>query len=194
MGIEMSLAARASTLSDVLARCIATDGERAVQDTETAIATVCSRLQAMQIGGGRVYLVGNGGSAGVASHSATDFFNAAKLRAFTLHESSLLTCMANDYGYDNAYARMLSHLIEPGDLLVAISSSGKSMNIRNAAMQAAANGAQVVTLSGFAGDNPLRSAGTINFWLDSADYGMVEIGHQFILHNIADRLRVTSTG
>jgi D-sedoheptulose 7-phosphate isomerase len=80
-------------------------------------------------------------------------------------------------------------LVKPGDLVFAISSSGKSMNIRNAALHAAAGGGQVVTLSGFAGDNPLRSMGSINFWLDSSDYGMVEIGHQFILHNISDRLR-----
>jgi D-sedoheptulose 7-phosphate isomerase len=140
-----------------------------------------------------VYLVGNGGSAGVASHAATDFFN-SELRALTLHECSLMTCMANDFGYDNAFARMLSQMVEPGDLVVAISSSGKSMNIRNAATQAAARNGQVITLSGFASDNPLRSAGSINFWLDSSDYGMVEIGHQFILHNISDRLRTALTG
>jgi len=191
---EMSVAARASAFSDLLARCIATDGKGAVQELEATVSTVCARLTAVRTSGGRVYLVGNGGSAGVASHAATDFFNAAKLRALTLHECSLMTCMANDFGYDNAFARMLLQMVEPGDLLVAISSSGQSMNIRNAAMQAAANGGQVITLSGFARDNPLRSTGSINFWLDSSDYGMVEIGHQFILHNISDRLMAALTG
>jgi D-sedoheptulose 7-phosphate isomerase len=194
MAVEMSVAARATAFSDLLARCVATDGKGAVEDLEAAISGVCARLNDVQTSGGRVYLVGNGGSAGVASHAATDFFNVAKLRAFTLHESSLLTCMANDFGYDNAFARMLSRMVEPGDLVVAISSSGKSMNIRNAAMQAAANGGQVITLSGFASDNPLRCAGMTNFWLDSSDYGMVEIGHQFILHNISDRLAAALTG
>ena len=188
-GHGLSIAARATEFSALLAKGIATDGRGARQDLEDAVADVCARLDILQKGGGSVYLVGNGGSAGVASHAATDFFAAAKIRATTLHESSLMTCMANDFGYDNAFARMLMHLVKPGDLVFAISSSGKSMNIRNAAMHAAAGGGQVVTLSGFAGDNPLRSMGSINFWLDSSDYGMVEIGHQFILHNISDRLR-----
>ncbi len=51
-------------------------------------------------------------------------------------------------------------------------------------------GGDVITLSGFKSTNPLRKLGEFNFWLDSSDYGMVEIGHQFILHNIADRFHL----
>lgn len=188
MSQDMSVVTRASAFSDLLARCIATDKQGGLQDLEAAIADLCAQLTAARTSNHRVYLVGNGGSAGIAGHAATDLFNVAKLRAMTLHESSMLTCMANDSGYENAFARMLSQMVEPGDLVIAISSSGKSMNIRNAAMQVAKNGGQVITLSGFASDNPLRSQGIINFWLDSTDYGMVEIGHQFLLHNISDRL------
>lgn len=134
-----------------------------------------------------VYVIGNGGSAGVASHAVIDFVNVAKLRAFTLHESALLTCMANDYGYENAFAKILAQMAKPGDVLIAISSSGNSKNIRNAAVQMTGNGGAVITLSGFVGSNPLRALGDINIWLDSCDYGFVEIGHQFILHNMSDR-------
>ncbi|MDZ4251516.1 MAG: SIS domain-containing protein [Sulfuritalea sp.] len=190
---ELSVAIRATGFGDLLTRCVATDDNNSTQDLELAVDTVCAEMTAARARGSRLYLVGNGGSAGVASHSATDFFNAAKLRALTLHESSLMTCMANDFGYENAFARMLLQLVEPGDVVVAISSSGRSMNIRNAARQAAENGGQVITLSGFAGDNPLRRMGSINFWLDSSDYGMVEIGHQFLLHNLSDRIRTAST-
>jgi len=190
---ELSVTGRAAAFSDLLARSVATDGSNSALEFEAAVSTVCDRLVAARTGGNKVYLVGNGGSAGVASHAATDFFNAAKLRALTLHECSLMTCMANDFGYENAFARMLAQLVAPGDLVLAISSSGRSLNIRNAARQAAESGGQVITLSGFAGDNPLRSMGSINFWLDSADYGMVEIGHQFILHNLSDRLRTALT-
>jgi D-sedoheptulose 7-phosphate isomerase len=126
----------------------------------------------------------------VASHAVTDFLNVAKLRATTLHEPSLLTCMSNDFGYEVAFARVLATLASPGDALVAISSSGQSANIRNAAAEMRKLGGQVVTLSGFKRDNPLRALGDVNFWLDSTDYGMVEIGHQFLLHNIADRIRI----
>lgn len=136
---------------------------------------------------GSVYVIGNGGSAGVASHAVVDFVNVAKLRAFTLHEPALMTCMANDFGYENAFARMLAQMAKPGDVLIAISSSGSSKNIRNAAVQMKNSGGMVITLSGFAGDNPLRTLGDINIWLNSKNYGLVEIGHQFILHNLADR-------
>ena len=136
---------------------------------------------------GCLYIIGNGGSAGVASHAATDFFNVAKIKTFTLHESSLLTCMTNDYGYENGFARMLDQVINKNDVLIAISSSGNSINIRNAADIAKKHQANIITLSGFSKDNPLRKMGDINIWLDSDDYGFVEIGHQFLLHNIADR-------
>lgn len=136
---------------------------------------------------GSVYVIGNGGSAGVASHAVVDFVNVAKLRAFTLHEPALMTCMANDFGYENAFARMLAQMAKPGDVLIAISSSGNSKNIRNAAEQMKNSGGTVITLSGFAADNPLRTLGDINIWLNSKNYGLVEIGHQFILHNLSDR-------
>lgn len=194
MGRSLSIAARAAQFSDLLERGLVTGKDGIAHALDIGIAAVCDRLIAARKGGHNLYLVGNGGSAGVASHAATDFFNVAKLRAVTLHECSLLTCMANDFGYENAFARMLSQMVRPGDAVIAISSSGKSMNIRNAAMQAAGNGGTVITLSGFAQDNPLRSMGEINFWLDSSEYGLVEIGHQFILHNASDRLGANFIG
>ena len=112
-----------------------------------------------------------------------------KLRATTLHDSSLLTCMCNDYGYEEAFARILSVVAGAEDALIAVSSSGQSANICNAAAVMRGRGGDVVTLSGFRGDNPLRKAGDFNLWLDSSDYGMVEIGHHFLLNNLTDRLR-----
>ena len=137
----------------------------------------------------RMYIVGNGGSAAIASHAVTDFVNMAKISAFTLHDSSLLTCMANDYGYEVAFARMLAMHAGEGDMLIAISSSGKSPNICNAVESfRSAGGGKVLTLSGFKTGNPLRQLGDLNVWLDSENYGIVEIGHQFVLHNLSDRI------
>ncbi|NDH67807.1 MAG: SIS domain-containing protein [Gammaproteobacteria bacterium] len=135
-----------------------------------------------------LYVIGNGGSAGIAAHAVTDFANVCKLKASTLHESSLLTCMANDYGYENALARMLDLVINPGDVLIAISSSGKSANIVNATAKAKSKGAYSITLTGFASSNPVREAGDLSIWVDSNDYGLIEVGHQFILHHISDRI------
>ena len=135
-----------------------------------------------------VFLVGNGGSAAIVSHVFNDFINIGKLRAFTLHESSLVTCMSNDYGYENVYSKPLAILAQKNDLLIAVSSSGKSPNIINAANHIKKVGGKVITLSGFNKDYPLRKMGSVNFWLNSSDYGLVEVGHMFFLHCLSDHL------
>jgi len=187
---SMALAARGAELQRTVAETEVTDAKGTRRDAETAIVDLVEALKQLRSRGSRLFLVGNGGSAGVASHAVTDFLNVGKLRASTLHDPALLTCMSNDYGYEAAFARIISTLASAGDTLVAISSSGQSANIRNAAAEMRRLRGAVVTLSGFKRDNPLRSLGDVNFWLDSSDYGMVEIGHQFILHNVADRLRL----
>lgn len=184
---SLSLASCVAKFGALIERSEITGKEGASLGVEPGILAVMQILAQARDSRGCVYIIGNGGSAGVASHAVIDFVNVAKLRAFTLHDPALLTCMANDYGYENAFARMLAQMAKPGDALIAISSSGNSMNIRNAAIQMKNNGGAVITLSGFSGDNPLRLLGDINIWIDSRDYGFVEIGHQFILHNMSDR-------
>lgn len=185
--MNLTLSDRAEQFRSILNASEFTDASGMRLATEGGILRAVQILRAARDRGSSVYVIGNGGSAGVASHAITDFVNVAGLRAQTVHESSLLTCMANDYGYENAYARIISTLARPEDVLIAISSSGKSPNICNAAVKARELGGNVITLSGFAPGNPLRALGDLNIWLDSRDYGMVEIGHEFILHNIADR-------
>ena len=184
---NLSLAFCATQFGDLLGRCEITAKDGVALGVEPGMAAAMQRLALVYEHYGSVYVIGNGGSAGVASHAVIDLVNVGKLRAFTLHEPAMLTCMANDYGYDQAFARILGQIAKPGDVLIAISSSGNSGNIRNAAAQMTDCGGTVITLSGFAGDNPLRTLGDINIWLDSRDYGLVEIGHQFILHNMSDR-------
>lgn len=185
--MNLTLRARIEKFSQIIELTKITNIQKQACNLEVEITSLQERLLKLKKDHRNLYIVGNGGSASVAAHAVTDFFNVAKIRATTLHESSLLTCMANDYGYENAFARILSQLINPGDAVIAISSSGNSMNMRNAATIASERGAYVVTLTGFSANNPLRDLGNTNIWLDSADYGFVEIGHQFILHNIADR-------
>jgi D-sedoheptulose 7-phosphate isomerase len=190
---EMSLRARTTEFQGVIASMEVTGRSGARQDSQDAMSLLVQSLEKLRSRGGHLYLVGNGGSAGVASHAATDFLKCGKLRAATLYDPSLLTCMSNDYGYDQAFARILATLAGCDDVLFAISSSGQSANIRNAALEMCKQGGNVVTLTGFRRDNPLRSLGDLNIWLDSDDYGMVEIGHQFVLHNLADRIRLQAS-
>jgi D-sedoheptulose 7-phosphate isomerase len=188
--LAISLAQRVEEFQRVIASTEVTDRASRAHDAEKAMASLVTLLKDLRARGGRLYLVGNGGSAGVASHAVTDFVNVGKLRATTLHDPSLLTCMSNDYGYETAFARIIATLASSEDVLIAISSSGQSANIRNAASEMRKVGGRTITLSGFKRDNPLRSLGDDNIWLDSSDYGMVEIGHQFVLHNVADRIRL----
>lgn len=136
-----------------------------------------------------LYIIGNGGSTAVASHAVVDFLNVGNLSAHTLHEAAVLTCMSNDYGYKHAYSNIIRRIIKKQDVLIAISSSGQSENILNGVTEARNQGAFVITLTGFNCLNNLKNMGDINFWVDSYDYGMVEIAHQFILHNLADRFK-----
>ena len=187
---NLTLAARLAQFGAIVGGCEIRDRKGSDLGIEEGIAAVAKILAGVRSSNGAVYVIGNGGSAGIASHVITDFVNVAKLRAYTLHDPSLMTCMANDYGYENAFAQALSTLAQSGDVLIAISSSGKSLNIRNAVTRMRELGGSAITLSGFAADNPLRALGNLNIWLDSQDYGMIEIGHQFILHNVADRFRL----
>ncbi len=189
---EFSLAARSRQLAELVTHCQITPMNGVQLEAEAGISQMLSVLERARSNRASVYVIGNGGSAAVAGHLVNDLVKVGHVRAFTLHDSSLLTCLANDYGWDNAYAQALAQMALPGDVLIAISSSGRSMNIRNAAAQLWGKGGTVITLSGFAADNPLRALGDLNVWVDSSDYGMVEVGHQFILHHLSDRLAPTA--
>jgi D-sedoheptulose 7-phosphate isomerase len=134
---------------------------------------------------GRIYLIGNGGSAAIASHICTDLLKRGH-SAFTLTDPAVLTCFSNDYSYAEAYEAQLERHWTQSGTLVAISSSGKSDNIVNAAHYAKKARMTVVTLSGFKPDNPLRSIGDVNYWVPSDNYGVVEIAHLTILHSLVN--------
>ena len=135
-----------------------------------------------------VHLIGNGGSAAVVMHAETDFIKACGIRADSHGKLSLMTAYANDCGYEHVYADVLRKKMDPDDVLIAVSSSGKSRNILNAVKEARARECTVLTLSGFKPNNPLRSMGDINFYVPSTDYGHVELTHAAILHCLTDRL------
>lgn len=134
----------------------------------------------------RIFFIGNGGSNSICSHMYEDYAKIGGYQTFAFSDAALITCFANDYGYDQAMKEWLKIYIEPGDLLIAISSSGNSPNIINAASLAKEKGAKLITLSGFSGDNKLRKTGDVNFYIDSNSYGVVECFHQVILHGLLD--------
>ena len=124
----------------------------------------------------------------MASHVTVDFTKAAGMRAINFNEADLLTCFANDYGYENWFARAFEFYSDDGDLVILISYSGQSQNMLNGAKQAREMGLPILTLSGFRSDNPSRTLGYVNLWVDSTAYNIVEMIHLVWLLAIIDYL------
>lgn len=143
-------------------------------------------LLAARAAGKKAILAGNGGSAAIASHCAVDFTKNAGIRCVNFNEADLITCFANDYGYERWVEKALEFYADDGDVVILISSSGKSPNIIKAAEFARTKGLKVVTFSGFSSDNPLRRLGRLNFWVDSRAYNIVEMTHQIWLLAVCD--------
>jgi len=136
----------------------------------------------------KLIFIGNGGSASIANHCATDFSKMLGKRSITFNEPNLITCLANDYGHDNWMKEALKIHAMPGDILILISSSGKSRNILTCANQAKKMNIKLITFSGFNKTNKLKSLGNINFWVNSKVYNRVETVHQTWLLSICDFL------
>ena len=136
---------------------------------------------------GKVIIVGNGGSAAIASHFSVDLTKNAKVRSINFNESDLITCFANDYGFENWISMAIEFYAEKEDLVILISSSGKSQNMLNAADKAKELGiSNLITFSGFSNKNPLSQKGDINFWVNSEAYNFVENIHQIWLLSLVD--------
>ena len=138
--------------------------------------------------GNKLIFIGNGGSAGIASHLAIDFSKNGGLRALAFNDASALTCLGNDLGYQNVFAKQLDFHARPGDVLIAISSSGRSQNILEAVKMARSRGCKVVTYSGFTEENDLRQVGDVNFYVhaNKNEYGFVEVAHLALCHAVLD--------
>lgn len=132
--------------------------------------------------GHKLIFIGNGGSAGIASHQAVDYWKNGGMEALAFNDASLLTCIGNDYGYEQVFAQPIRRFVKAGDLLIAISSSGRSPNILNGVAAARDMGCSSITLSGFDETNPLRRLGAFNFYVPSHGYGVVEVSHLALLH------------
>lgn len=173
-------------LGGVGRRVLATDELGHDMSLDEAITWTIGEAQRTKRDGTRVYFIGNGGSAAICSHMAADWMRNGNFAATALNDGAALTCFANDHGYAQVFAAPLSRLVQPSDLLIAISSSGQSANILSAIPVARARKATILTLSGFEPSNPLRVLGDMNFYVPNNQYGFVEIAHLTICHAILD--------
>lgn len=139
-----------------------------------------------QQNGNKVIFIGNGGSAAIASHCAVDLTKNAGVRCVNFNEADLITCFANDFGYEKCFQKALEFYADRGDVVVLISSSGRSRNILNAAEYARSQGMVTVTLTGFSSDNPLASLGQLNLCVPSRAYNVIEMTHQIWILAVCD--------
>jgi len=133
-----------------------------------------------------IFIVGNGGSSSIASHVSVDFAKSANVKSATFNNVNLITCFANDYGYENWVKEAIKTYCNVNDLLILISSSGTSKNIVNAATYCKENNIDFITLSGFSKNNELSKLGNINFFVNSEEYNYIEMTHHIILLSIVD--------
>lgn len=153
---------------------------------DKAIQTLVAVLRDMLYTEKRLIVIGNGGSTAIAIHALADYANAGGLRTMDLMNPASITCLANDYGYEEVFAKTIERFAKKGDVLFAISSSGRSPNILKACKTAKFRECCIVTFSGFNPKNPLRKLGNVNFYVPSNHYGFVELAHQTLLHCILD--------
>src|ERR1700732_4971879 len=175
-----------STLARYLTGTTATAESGSTLELDQAINHMIALARRTHAAGNKLIFVGNGGSAAIASHMATDYSKNGDVRAMALNDTSMLTGLGNDLGYDRVFAKQLELYARADDLVITISSSGRSANILNAVKAARAAKCAVVTFSGSAPNTPLRRVGDTNFFIASDRYGLVEIGHLTICHAILD--------
>ncbi len=144
---------------------------------------------------GVIFSCGNGGSAAIANHLACDCLKGTRTdttirpRVSSLSATiELITAIANDIGYDDIFSYQLSSLARPGDILIAITSSGQSPNIVKALAWAKNNGMKTIAMTGFLGGKSADLA-DIALHVDAHNYGVIEDVHQSMMHALAQYVR-----
>ena len=159
-----------------------TDSKGTDLSIDEGLDRLCEYTRALLASGNKQFLIGNGASAAFADHMALDWTKNGRIPTMAFTGNAYLTAVANDIGYENAFAAGIEWYADPEDLLVAISSSGNSPNVIKAIEAAGKVGVHVVTLSGLRADNASRRIGHLNLYVPAKTYGMVECIHQVILH------------
>lgn len=142
-----------------------------------------------------VFCCGNGGSAAIANHLQCDYLKGVRTgtdltpRVVSLSASvELLTAIANDLAYEDIFAYQLESQAAPGDVLIAVSSSGRSANIVRALTWARQHALHTIALTGFDGGEA-RAVADVAVHVDGANYGIIEDLHQAIMHVLAQYIR-----
>ncbi len=185
---QVKLADYFRRLSELLLSMEATNGTGQAMSLEKGADVALDLILQVRNNSGKVMLVGNGGSATIVSHFQNDLSENAGVRAMVFTEPPAMTARSNDHGYGSVFERPVQLWGEPGDLLLAVSSSGSSENIIRAVKAARTKQCRVITFTGFSPTNPARRLGDLNFYVGSDVYGYVESAHTAIAHYLSTGL------
>lgn len=152
------------------------------------ILEIIKKIKKLRNTNRKVIIYGNGGSASTASHFSTDLTKNARVKCINFNESNLITCFANDYGFENFVSQALKEYSSKGDIIILISVSGESKNLINAANYCKKNKLHLITLTGKNKKNSLiqKNLKGNNIFINSKSYNIVEICHHIILLTIVD--------
>jgi len=179
---------RLKLLNKVLSGLQITDERGAILKHQTGFETLLRLTIEAGHKHDNIFLIGNGASASMASHIAADLCKNARLSTEVFSDPSLLTAVANDVGTDQLFAVPLQRRGKKDDILVTISSSGKSRNILEAVKTARKIGMKVITFSAMKSDNSLRKLGDLNFYVRADTFGLAESAHAVLLHYWVDAI------
>ena len=173
-------------LNDLLLGTKVTDSDRTEIELDSGVDKAVDVILDIYDSSEKAMVIGNGGSAAIASHMQNDLCKAVGVKSLVFNEQPLLTALANDNRYGSVFEYPINIWAQQNDLLIGISSSGESENILRGARIAKTRGCRLITFSGFSMDNQLRKLGDINFYTPSSEYGYVEVVHSALTHMITD--------
>lgn len=168
--------------------------QKALTQLETPLVAAAQRVLRTFNAGNKILSCGNGGSAGDAQHFSSEMLNRFEkerqgLAAIALTtDTSTLTSIANDYSYERIFSRQVEALGRPGDVLLAISTSGNSANVNKAIEVAQQRGMSVIALSGKSGGTmqALLTANDIELRVPSDSTARIQETHLLLIHCICD--------
>ena len=165
------------------------DSSNQIKEIEQTIEKITKCLK----NGKKIIIFGNGGSAADAQHIVAEFIGRFKLERKTLpaialtSNSSIITALANDYSYDTIFSRQCEGLVQKGDIVIGISTSGKSLNVKKGLMVSKKKGAITIGLLGNKG-GIIRKICDIPIIVDSADIPRIQEAHRTIYHIICEEV------
>ena len=165
--------------------------ERLEQDIAPLIAEMVSLLSDAFTRGNKLLVMGNGGSAADSQHFVAEIVGRFKMERRALPavalstDTSILTAVGNDYGFDAVFSRQVEALAAPGDVVVGISTSGNSPNVLKALNEAKARGCRTIGLLGRDGGS-IRAVCDLALVVPSTDTPRIQEGHATIIHIVCD--------